>query len=95
MAAYIIVDIEVTDPDAFEEYRSLVPPLVAKYGGKYLVRGGDFESIEGDWAPKRLTVLEFESAERAKQFYNSEEYEPVKQIRLKAAISNMVLVQGV
>lgn len=95
MAAYIIVDIEVTDPDAFEEYRRLVPPLVAKYGGKYLVRGGDLESIEGDWAPKRLTVLEFESAERAKQFYNSEEYEPVKQIRLKATISNMLLVQGV
>ncbi len=82
MAAYLIVDIDVTDPGAYEEYRRLVPPLVAKYGGKYLVRGGAFETIEGDWTPKRLAVLEFESAERAKQFYNSADYEPVKQILL-------------
>ena len=95
MAAYIIVDIDVTDPAAYEEYRRLVPPLVAKYGGKYLVRGGAFETIEGGWTPKRLTVLEFESAERAKQFYDSDDYEPVKQIRLRATNSNMVLVEGV
>ena len=95
MAAYVIVDIEVTDPSAYEEYRKLVPPLVAKYGGKYLVRGGDLESMEGGWTPKRLAVLEFESVERAKQFYYSEDYEPVKQIRLKATNSKMVLVKGV
>ncbi len=95
MAAYLIVDIEVTEPGAFEEYRRLVPPLVAKYGGKYLARGGAFETMEGDWTPKRLTVLEFESAERAQQFYLSEDYAPVKQIRLKATSSNMGLVEGV
>ena len=95
MAAYLIVDIDVTDPGAYEEYRRLVPPLVAKYGGKYLVRGGASVTIEGDWTPKRLAVLEFESAEQAKQFYNSDDYEPVKQIRLKATNSNMVLVEGV
>ena len=95
MAAYLIVDIDVTDSGAYEEYRRLVPPLVAKYGGKYLVRGGALETMEGDWAPKRLAVLEFESAERAKQFYNSDDYDPVKQIRLRAANSNMVLVEGV
>ncbi len=95
MAAYLIVDIDVTDPGAYEEYRSLVPPLVDKYGGKYLVRGGAFETLEGNWTPRRLAVLEFESAERAKQFYNSEDYEPVKQIRLRATNSNMVLVEGV
>ena len=95
MVAYVIADIEVTDPEAFEEYRKLVPPLVAKYGGKYLVRGGNFEIVEGDWAPKRLTVLEFESLERAKQFYDSAEYEPVKQIRLKSTPSNLLLVEGV
>ena len=95
MAAYVIVDIEVTDPSAYEEYRKLVPPLVAKYGGKYLVRGGDLESMEGDWAPKRLAVLEFESVDRAKEFYYSKDYEPVKQIRLKATNSKMVMVEGV
>lgn len=95
MAAYLIVDIEVTDPAAYEEYRSLVPPLVAKYGGKYLVRGGNFEKVEGDWTPTRLVVLEFENLARAKQFYYSEEYEPVKQIRLKSTNSNMVMVEGV
>ncbi len=95
MAAYLIVDIDVTDPGAYEEYRRLVPPLVAKYGGKYLVRGGALETMEGDWTPKRLAVLEFESAERAKRFYNSEDYESVKQIRLRATNSKMVLVEGV
>jgi uncharacterized protein (DUF1330 family) len=94
MAAYVIVDIEVTDPTAYEEYRALAPPLVAKYGGKYLVRGGNFEKVEGNWTPNRLVVLEFESLERAKEFYNSEEYEPVKQIRLKSTNSNMVIVEG-
>ena len=95
MAAYVIVDIEVTDPVAYEEYRKLVPPLVAKYGGKYLVRGGPYEKMEGDWAPKRMVVLEFESVERAKQFYYSKEYEPVKHMRLKSANSNFVIVEGV
>ena len=95
MAAYLIVDIEVTDPDSYEEYRKLVPPMVAKYGGKYLVRGGALEKREGNWTPKRLVMLEFESLDRAKQFYDSEEYEPLKQMRLKATNSNLVLVEGV
>lgn len=59
MAAYVIVDIEVTNPEAYEDYRSQVPPLVAKYGGKYLSRGGEMEMLEGDWATKRLVVLNF------------------------------------
>ena len=95
MAAYVIVDIEVTNPEAYEDYRSQVPPLVAKYGGKYLSRGGEMEMLEGDWTPKRLVVLEFPSFERAKEFYNSEEYGPVKAIRLNSTKSKMVLVDGV
>lgn len=94
MSAYLVVDIEVTDPEAYEEYRKQVPPLVAKYGGKYLVRGGPFEILEGDWTPKRLVVLEFPSITAAKQFYDSEEYRPVKAIRLKTTNSNLVLVEG-
>ena len=95
MAAYVIVDIEVTDPQAYEEYRTQVPALVAKYGGKYLARGGELEKVEGDWSPTRLVVLEFESMERVKEFYYSEEYEPLKKIRIAATKSNMVLVDGV
>ncbi len=94
MAAYIIADIDVTDPAGFEEYRQLVSPIIAKWGGKYLVRGGPLEKVEGDWAPKRLVVLEFESLERAKEFYRSEDYRPVKEIRHKTAVSNLVIVEG-
>jgi uncharacterized protein (DUF1330 family) len=95
MAAYLIVDIEVTDPAAFEEYRQKVPASIAKYGGKYLARGGQFEVLEGSWTPKRVVVLEFESMERAKQWYNSPEYRPLKLLRQKSAITNAIFVQGV
>ena len=95
MAAYVIGDIEITDPAVFQEYQRLAPPLIAKYGGKYLVRGGEMEKIEGEWNLKRMVVLEFESVERAKEFYDSEDYEPVKQIRLRSSNSNVVIVEGV
>ena len=94
MSAYLIVDIEVTDPQAYDDYRSQVPPLVEKYGGKYLVRGGAFEILEGDWTLNRLVVLEFPTIKAAKDFYDSDEYQPVKAIRLKATNSNLVLVEG-
>jgi uncharacterized protein (DUF1330 family) len=95
MAAYVIVDLEITDSEAFDEYRKLVPALVEKYGGKYLARGGAFEVIEGSWDPTRLTVIEFESVDGAKQFFNAADYAPVKQIRLDSANSNVVVVEGV
>ena len=94
MAAYVLVDIEVTDQETYDDYRRQVPPLVEKYGGKYLVRGGDLETLEGDWKPKRLIVLEFPSVANAKQFYDSEEYGPLKALRIKATNSKMVLVEG-
>lgn len=94
MPAYLVVDIEVTDPEAYEGYRRQVPSLVEKHGGKYLVRGGSFEILEGDWSPKRLVVLEFPTIEAAKGFYGSEEYRPLKEIRINATKSNLVLVEG-
>ena len=94
MAGYLIADIDVTDPVAYQEYAKLTPAIIAKYGGKFLVRGGAAEVVEGAWAPNRLVVLEFESLERAKEFYRSEEYRPVMQIRHKTAISNFVFVEG-
>lgn len=95
MAGYIIAQIEITDPAGFEEYRQRVKPTIEKYGGKYLVRGGKLETLEGDWHPKRLVVLEFESVEQARQWYTSQEYEELKQMRLKAAISEVILVEGI
>jgi uncharacterized protein (DUF1330 family) len=95
MPAYFIVDVEVTDPAGFEEYRQLVPGTVQKYGGRFLVRGGAVETLEGDWQPKRVVVLEFQNLEQAKRWYNSEDYRDPKALRFKTAKSKLILVEGV
>ena len=95
MAAYLVVEIEVTNPAQFEEYKKLAPAAIAKYGGRYLVRGGAYEAIEGDWKPQRLTVVEFESMEKAKAFYHSPEYQVAIKARLGAANFKLLLVQGI
>ena len=95
MSGYLIVELEITDSAKFERYRELVPAIIEKYGGRYLVRGGDPETLEGDWSPKRIVVLEFESTQRAKEFLDSEEYGPVKQMRLESANTNMIIAEGV
>ena len=95
MPAYVIVDITVTDPAGYEEYKKLAPPAVAAYGGKYLARGGRVETLEGDWAPTRLVILEFESVERAKQWLESPEYRPARQLRRRTATGTMIVVEGV
>ena len=94
MSAYVIAEVEITDPAVYEEYRRLVPATIAKYGGKYLVRGGAVETKEGGWTPKRLAVLEFASMDQAKKWYHSPEYAPVLALRLKAARSKLLLVEG-
>ncbi len=95
MSAYVIVEVDVEDPEKFERYRELVPPIVQQYGGRYVVRGGSPEVLEGTWVPKRIVVLEFDNVQRVKEFVESEEYQPVKQIRLEAARANMIVVEGV
>jgi uncharacterized protein (DUF1330 family) len=94
MAAYVIAEVEVTDPATYETYRKLVPPTLDKYGGRFLVRGGAVESKEGGWEPKRLVVLEFASMEQARKWYASPEYAPALALRLKAARSRLLLVEG-
>ena len=94
MAAYFIVEIDVQDAAAFEEYRKQVPATIAKYGGRYLVRGGRTETLEGDCHPQRVVVLEFPSLEQARKFYDSPEYGPLKALRLRAAKSKLLLVEG-
>ncbi len=95
MAAYAIADIEITDPEAFEQYRAEVPATIEAYGGRFLVRGAEGEVAEGDWAPNRVVVLEFESMERLKAWYNSPEYTPLKELRMRASNGNVVLAEGV
>lgn len=95
MTAYIIVDIAISDPELYEEYKKQVPPTLERYGGRFLVRGGRIESLEGDWSPKRLVILEFDSSEQAKQWWSSAEYMTPKALRQAAAKTSMIVVQGV
>jgi len=94
MKAYVIVDIEVTDPPAYENYRKLAPATIAAYGGTYLARGGATTLLEGGWQPKRLVILEFPSAERASEWWHSPEYAEPKRLRQLSTHTNMVLIEG-
>ena len=95
-AAYVIVEMKITDPDRYREYMAAAPATIAAAGGEYVVRGGRHESIEGDWQPARLAVLRFPSFEQAKAWYDGELYRKVRAKRAGATERfNMVLVEGV
>jgi uncharacterized protein (DUF1330 family) len=95
MAAYLIADIEVIDSAGFAEYQQKVSATIAAYGGRYLVRGGATEVIEGSWSPKRSVVLEFPSMAQLKTWYASPEYRPLIAIRERTTRSNLVVVEGI
>ena len=95
MAGYVIADVNVTNAVAYEEYRKLVPASIQKYGGKYLVRSGPHERLEGTWRPSRLVVIEFASVEQARRWYLSDEYRRAKEVRQRTALSNVIIVEGV
>lgn len=95
MTAYVILEIDVHDPAVYEDYKKLAVPAVMAYGGKYLVRGGNVNTLEGDWQPQRIVVLEFENMETAKNWLNSPEYSPARAIRAKSAHTRSILVDGV
>lgn len=95
MPAYVIADVTVTDPPAMEEYRKQVPATLATYGGRFLVRGGAHQTVEGDWKPARLVVIEFPSLADAQRWYDSEEYRGPKALRMRAGRTNVLIVDGV
>ncbi len=95
MAAYIIATIEVTDPEKFEVYRGQVPATIEKYGGKYLVRGGDVKVVEGDQPERRTVLLEFKDIDTANAWYYSDDYAGPKELRIASTISNVMIVEGV
>ena len=95
MSAYVIVEIDIHDPAGYEEYKKFAGATVEKYGGKYIARGGRAEVLEGDWNPKRIVVLQFDSPQHAKDWLNSEEYHEPRKMRHRTAKTNMILVEGV
>ena len=94
MPAYVILDIDVTDPDEYEGYRQRSGAIAEQYGGLFRVRGGDPQTVEGDWAPSRIVVLEFPSSEAARAWYDSPEYQEILPLRQAAAHSRAILVDG-
>jgi len=95
MSAFVILDITVTDPELFEQYKQRAPATIEAFGGKYLARGGHAEALEGDWMPNRIVILEFESTETAKKWLDSPEYCDARAMRQQAATSNTIVVDGV
>jgi uncharacterized protein (DUF1330 family) len=94
MAAYVIGEVDVMDPAAYEDYRKQVGAVVTKYGGRFIARGGKVEALEGGWSPKRLVLLEFPTMERALKWYRSADYAPLIKLRQKASKGRLVAIEG-
>jgi uncharacterized protein (DUF1330 family) len=93
--AYVIATVEVKDPVRYEDYKTLVPPSIAAFGGRFVARGGKTDVLEGDWNPNRLVIVEFPNAERARQWYDSPEYAAAKALRQATSTGSLVLIEGV
>ena len=94
-AAYVLAEIEVKNPEGYREYTTAVPATIAKYGGRFLVRGGATEGLEGDWPQRRRVIIEFPSVEAAKRWWNSPEYEKPRQMRRANSEGRLLLLEGV
>ena len=94
MSAYVIVEVSIVDHKLYEEYKKLTPAAVAAYDGKFVVRGGETITLEGGWEPERIVVLEFPTAKRAKEWWDSDIYSKAKDIRHRAAKTRMIIVNG-
>lgn len=95
MPAYVIVDIRIHDHDAYEGYKKLTPDSITAYDGKFIIRGGRSVTLEGDWQPERIVLLQFPTLKRAKEWWHSDEYAPAKKIRQSSAETRMITVEGV
>jgi uncharacterized protein (DUF1330 family) len=95
MKAYIIVDVTITNPGVYEDYKKLTPASLQPFGGKFIARGGAVETLEGDWDPGRVVIIEFPSKQKAKDWWSSAVYAPAKAIRQSASKSRLILVEGI
>ena len=94
MPAYIIIEVSIHNPTEYEDYKKLTSPSLKPFDGKFIVRGGKAETLEGDWNPERIVVLEFPTIEKAKAWWNSEGYAPAKALRLRTSKTKMIVVPG-
>jgi uncharacterized protein (DUF1330 family) len=94
MAAYVLAEVEVTNPEGYKEYTSHVPATIARYGGRFLVRGGASEALEGDWPKVRRVIIEFPDLATAKRWWQSPEYEKPKAMRLANSKGRLILLEG-
>jgi uncharacterized protein (DUF1330 family) len=94
MASYVIVDVDTSDPERYEEYKRMAQETVAQFGGRYIVRGGKMAIVEGEWRPTRIVVLEFGSFEKAVEWWSSQEYAPAKALRQSLSKTDIVIVDG-
>ena len=94
MKAYVIVDVKINDPQRYEDYKKLTPASLKPFDGKFIVRGGSSETLEGDWQPGRIVVIEFPSLEKAKAWWSSDIYAPAKALRQATASTKMIVVEG-
>jgi uncharacterized protein (DUF1330 family) len=95
MPAYVVVEIEVKDPERYEDYKKMSPISIKEFGGRFIVRGAPCETLEGDWLPKRFVVVEFPSKDIAKKWWSSQEYAPAKKLRQETSHTKMIVVDGV
>jgi len=94
MPAYVIVNVATTKPEEYERYKEMAQKTVAQYGGRYLVRGGPMNVLEGTWRPTRIVVLEFPTYEKAHKWWNSSEYAPAKELRQRLSTTDLLIVDG-
>jgi uncharacterized protein (DUF1330 family) len=95
MPAFVIVDVSIHDPEEYEEYKKQTPATLTAFNGRFVVRGGQTITLEGDWKPERIVVLEFPTVDQANAWWNSETYSRAKGIRQKAASTKMIIVEGI
>ena len=94
MAAYVLAEVDVTNPDGYKEYTAHVPATIARYGGRFLVRGGAAETLEGEWPKLRRVIIEFPDLEAAKRWWSSPEYEKPKALRRANSKGRLILLEG-
>ena len=94
MTAYIILEVDVKDAERYADYRTMVPASLAAYGGKFLIRGGQVENLEGDWEPQRFVMIQFDSVDQAKRWWDSEEYREARNLRQAISDTKMIVVEG-
>jgi len=95
MSAFIIASLEVKDPERYEEYRKQVKATVDAHGGEFLARGGALEILEGTWPRPRAVIIRFESMDKARAWYNSDAYRPLRDLRQSASEGTLILLEGV